>query len=59
MISDNCSECNGRGQITCPACEGTKISEASKGNYSWEPCALCGGTGTVTCPNCHGSGKEN
>lgn len=70
LLFKECSNCRGRGKITCTACDGKGGREVRKSvpNYSGslegpenytviDPCAICAGRGEVTCPYCGGTGK--
>ena len=51
---DSCKVCDGKGEMTCPACKGSGRAGEKK---SADSCAACKGTGTITCPKCKGDGK--
>lgn len=48
-----CPECNGKGEIFCPVCEGTRRDPRNRD----EDCSYCGGSGHITCNICGGSGE--
>ncbi len=45
-----CTGCYGSGQVNCPSCGGSYMSNP--------PCSHCGGGGQKTCTNCDGSGEK-
>lgn len=54
-----CRKCNGRGEITCPDCNGDGKDERDvcySDDYRWRECYRCNGRGTITCPDCNGKG---
>lgn len=50
-----CSNCGGRGTVTCPVCRGTGRVGGSVFSSSHE-CGHCGGNGTKLCDSCGGKG---
>lgn len=54
---DICSECLGRGDLTCTFCEGSGVFDVGDElvNYSLE-CPNCVGAGTIKCSACIGLG---
>lgn len=58
QIANNCSTCNGSGNITCPACNGQgSINCLTCGGDGKIACGACGATGQLTCSICKGDGK--
>lgn len=48
-----CSECNGRGKLTCSVCKGTKVDPRTEN----KTCGYCGGEGFELCTVCMGKGE--
>lgn len=48
-----CPECNGKGEIICPVCEGTRKDPRNED----KTCGYCRGDGHIRCNICGGSGK--
>lgn len=58
-MSDKCNNCNGRGQVPCPACNGSGTKSLNEGQKSKiVNCGGCNGRGTKTCGGCGGSGSK-
>jgi len=51
-----CSECNGRGYITCPYCEEGQVDCPECEGRGRVTCSECDGEGEVACPECEGRG---
>ncbi len=57
-----CERCEGRGQITCPRCDGYRGRWVTIGEeQKWEACLECYGRGSVRCPdpNDNGDGRKS
>jgi DnaJ-class molecular chaperone len=60
-----CARCNGKGSITCPACDGRGVVQDDQLESSIiaespphpPPCPECRGRGMVVCPDCEASGE--
>ncbi len=48
-----CSECDGRGEVTCFHCYGS----GRHGSNPKKPCAYCEGKKLQDCHKCNGTGK--
>ena len=46
---ENCTNCKGHGELTCPSCKGEK----------WAWCKTCGGHGEYQCAKCRGTGHTS
>lgn len=59
-MSNNCSRCNGSGQIHCPGCggRGSKTLNEGLNKSRIVNCAGCTGSGKVTCGSCGGGGGK-
>jgi hypothetical protein len=57
-----CNTCGGRGQMTCPLCNGTRgqwVNPTTEHGVSqFVPCGRCGNSGGVQCMGCGGSGRS-
>lgn len=49
-LNNNCSYCNGRGDVVCSKCEGKGVCKKCDGKEVKDTCALCRGRGTVRVP---------
>jgi len=60
--STTCTECHGKGKVTCRTCWGMGGQVDcpkcdGKGRIGNEYCSQCSGTKYVKCPDCHGTAK--
>jgi hypothetical protein len=51
---EECEECQGHGEIDCPACDSTGLDPEDES----VTCEECSGVGSVECTECGGSGRS-